>query len=112
MPVLGDPAVFAAVAVACAGEQGAFWPLHDRFMLADETLFSEAGLRRQIEFEGLDYDAFQQCVSDGATFPLVQASYQEGVQRGVQGTPTIFVNGERVDATYEAIVEAVEAALQ
>ncbi len=112
MPVLGDAAVFAAVAVACAGEQGAFWPLHDRFMLADQTLFTEAGLRRQVEFEGLDYEAFNQCLVDSATLPLVQASYEEGIARGVQGTPTIFVNHERVDPTYEAIAEAIEQALQ
>ena len=111
MPVLGDAAVFAAVAVACADEQGGFWPLHDRFMLDDETLFSEAGLRRQVEFDGLDYAAFEQCMADAATLPLIQASYAEGIERGVQGTPTIFVNGERVDHSYEAIADAVELAL-
>ena len=111
MPVLGDPAVYAAVAVACANEQGGFWPLHDRFMLADETLFSEAGLRRQVEFDGLDYDIFQQCMLDAATLPLIQASYGEGVERGVVGTPTIFVNGVRVDHSYDAIADAVERAL-
>ena len=108
---LGDAAVYAAVAVACGDEQGAFWPLHDRFMARDETLFSEAGLRRQVEFEGLDYDAFRQCLVEGETLAQVRASYEEGVERGVPGTPTVFVNGEMVDPTYEAIVEAVEAAL-
>ena len=107
---LGDAAVYAAVAVACAAEQGAFWPLHDRFMARDETLFTPAGLRRQIEFEGLDYAAFLQCLTEGATLPLVTASADEGRARGVQGTPWVFVNGEQVDATFEAVAEAVERA--
>ena len=108
---LGDPALYAAVAVACASEQGAFWPLHDRFMARDETLFTPAGLRRQIEFEGLDYDTFLQCLSDGATLPMVIASRNEGQSRGVQGTPTVFVNGEQVNPTFEAIEAAVRRAV-
>ena len=111
-PVLGDEAVYAAVAVECAADQGAFWPLHDRFMAPDATLFTEAGMRRQIEFEGLDYEVFAECLRSGSTFPLVQAAYQDGVGRGVQGTPTVFVNGERVDPTFEAIADAINQALQ
>jgi protein-disulfide isomerase len=97
--------------VACAAEQGAFWPLHDRFMAGDETLFTPAGLRRQIEFEGIDYGAFNLCLTEGETLPQVIASRNEGQSRGVPGTPTVFVNGERIDATFEAIEEAVRRAI-
>ena len=109
-PIRGDQAVYAAVAVECAANQGAFWALHDRFMAGDETLFTEAGLRRQVTFEGLDYAEFRACVLEGETFQLVSASYDEGVSRGVPGTPTVFVNDERVDPTFEAIEEAVKQA--
>ena len=108
---LGDPALYAAVAVACADEQGAFWPLHDRFMAGDETLFTPAGLRRQVTFEGLDYEPFSACLTEGATLPLVVASRSEGQSRGVPGTPTVFVDGEMVDPTFEAIEAAVRRAL-
>ena len=111
MPVLGENAVFAAVAVECAAEQGAFWPLHDRFMADDTTLFTEAGLRRQVTFEGLNYEEFTQCLEAGSTLPRVQASYEEGISRGVRSTPTIFVKDEQVEATYEAVAEAVRRAL-
>lgn len=109
MPVLGDAAVFAAVAVSCAERQGGFWPLHDRFMLADQTLFTEAGLRRQVTFEGLDVETFFGCVNEGDTLPQVVASQEEGVARGVQATPTIYVNDQQVDPTYEAIADAIQA---
>ena len=111
-PIRGDQAVFAAVVVECAANQGAFWPLHDRFMAGDETLFTEAGLRRQITFEGLNYEEFATCVTEGHTFPQVRASYDEGLARGVQGTPAAFVNGESVDPTYEAIEAAVKQAAE
>ncbi len=112
MPVLGDDAVFAAVIVECAADQGAFWPFHDRFMADDDTLFTEPGRNRQATFEGLDLDQFLPCVENRKTFPIVSASYDEGVRRGVQSTPTIFVNGERVEPDWESIKEAVEAAME
>lgn len=111
-PIRGDSAVFAAVAVECAANQGGFWPLHDRFMAGDETLFTEAGLRRQVTFEGLDYEEFSVCLTEGHTFAAVNASYDDGVSKGVPGTPTVFVNGERVDATFEAIEAAVKQAAE
>ena len=80
-------------------------------MAGDETLFTEAGLRRQVTFEGLDYDQFAACMSTGETLPLVEASYAEGVSRDVPGTPTVFVDGVKVDASWEAVSEAVRAAL-
>ena len=111
MPVLGERSVYAAIAVACADRQGGFWPLHDRFMLADDSLFTEAGLRRQVTFDGLDADAFFACFGSGVTAPEVSASYEEGAARGVQATPTIYVNEEQVDPTEAAIVEAIEGIL-
>jgi protein-disulfide isomerase len=37
-----------------------------------------------------------------------------GVRSGVNGTPTFFINGVRLDAgyEYEALVEAIELAMQ
>lgn len=110
-PVRGDAAQFAASVVECAANQGAFWPLHDRYMAGDETLFTEAGLRRQITFEGLSYAEFATCVNEEHTAPAVNASLAEGRSRGVAGTPTVFVNDEQVDPTYEAIEAAVNRAI-
>ena len=111
MPVLGEDAVFAAVVVECAAEQGAFWPFHDRFMADDSTLFTELGLNRQAAFEGLDVERFRSCIENGETFPIVSASYEEGGRRGVRSTPTIFINGVQVDPVWDDIRSAVEAAL-
>ena len=110
-PHLGDATWVAAGAVSCASEQGAFWLLHDRFMANDATLFTEAGLRRQITFEGLDYVEFVACMTEGHTLPLLRASRDEGAARGVAGTPTVFVNDEQVDPTLEAIEAAIERAI-
>ncbi len=112
MPVLGDDAFFASVAVECAAEQGAFWPFHDRFMADDDTLFTEPGLKRQASHEGIDAAQLWSCAANGETSPSVSASRAAGESRGVRATPTVFVNGEQVEPTWEAIAEAVESALE
>ena len=79
-------------------------------MAGDETLFTEAGLRRQITFEDLNYPEFVTCMNERRMAPLVDASKAEGEARGVAGTPSVFVNDRRVDPTFEAIDEAVREA--
>jgi len=105
--VLGEDSAYAAVAVECAANQGGFWTFHDRFMADDQTLFTEAGLRRQVDFEGLEFDELWRCLTEGETAPLVVASYEEGHSRGVRRTPTVFVNDVEVEPRFEAIRAAV-----
>lgn len=94
-------AMLAARAGRCANEQGRFWPYHD-VVFGNQSQWSEstravelfigyaeqAGLERQRFAECLRSDRFQQEVSE---------SYQLGEAMGVSGTPTIFVNGKRVE---------------
>jgi protein-disulfide isomerase len=43
----------------------------------------------------------------------VQRDLEEGVKLGINGTPTIFVNGRRVSAkSYEDLKATVQAALK
>ena len=41
--------------------------------------------------------------------PVLQANLDEGWDRSVQGTPTVFVNGNQVDATYDDITAVIDA---
>ncbi len=109
-PVLGERSVYAALATECAADQNEFWPLHDRFMANDRTLYTEGGLRRQAIAEGMDADALFECIRENAHLEAIQASRAEGQRRGVTATPTIFVNDVKVDPTLEAILAAVAQA--
>jgi len=40
----------------------------------------------------------------------IRADRQAGIDRGVEGTPTAFVNGEEVTATYDALSSAIDEA--
>lgn len=41
---------------------------------------------------------------------VIQANFDEGEERGVPGTPAVYVDGELTDSTYDAITEAIESA--
>jgi protein-disulfide isomerase len=103
----------AAETAEFAGAHGKFWNMHDAlfenqerigpplfFALAGELHLSEAGLR----------DA----LVSGTYQPKVRADFLSGVRDGVNGTPSIFINGERHDGAYdfEDLVAAIELNLQ
>jgi protein-disulfide isomerase len=46
--------------------------------------------------------------------PRIKQDFSGGVRSGVNGTPTFFINGQRLDGGYDfnAIVDAVDLALE
>jgi len=41
---------------------------------------------------------------------VIQANFDEGQERGVPGTPAVYVDGEQVESSYGAITSAIESA--
>lgn len=61
---------------------------------------------------GLDMAAFDKAYSDPATAARVQLDVADGRALGVQGTPTFFLNGERIQPhSYEDLAAAFDQAL-
>ncbi len=67
-------------------------------------------LVRYAEELGLDRAAFEQCLNSGKYAQALERAAQQAEQAGVTGTPTFFVNGQRVETA--ALMEAIGAALQ
>jgi protein-disulfide isomerase len=116
---LGDPAWYSAIAArsvqATVGED-AFWPYSKQlFANASETSLE---LYRSLATEvGADPDVVEQHVRNLKWLPVVEADRKGGAERGVDATPTFFVNGESVDPSghgswYEAVSAAIDAALE
>jgi len=87
-----------ALAAQCAGEQGKFWPMADTLFLTQSewgrSSRNPSGLFRDLARGlGLDRDKYDACVASQRYAGRIEASYQEGIALGVQGTPTFFVNG-------------------
>jgi protein-disulfide isomerase len=93
-------ALGAAEAAEAAGAQGKFWPMHAALFesegaLAPEDLVSYAGAL------GLDVPRFADELRAGVYRAHVTRDARSGVRCGVNGTPTFFVNGERLDAPWD-----------
>lgn len=93
-------ACLAACAAECAGRQGKFWEYHDLLFhnqtaLAREHLF---GFARDLE---LDVGRFRACLDDPATLDVIRGDVRAGDALGVKSTPTIFINGRRIEGALE-----------
>jgi protein-disulfide isomerase len=55
-------------------------------------------------------DLFERCRKSDIKMAIVESSQQEGEKMGVNGTPTFFVNGQRVESTIQAIGAAIQEA--
>ena len=82
-------AVKAAVAAACAGEQGRFWPMHDALFSAPRQL-DEASLRQHAGQLGLDRPTFDTCLSGETVEARVRAERAVSQSLGVRGTPAFL----------------------
>ncbi len=62
---------------------------------------------------GLDVDEFTEVMESPETEARVQADFDDGVELGVQGTPTIFVDGVRTSSmpSYEELSSRIDAGL-
>jgi formate-nitrite transporter family protein len=106
-----EQAEHAAEVAEAAGAQGKYWEMHDRlyerqFALDDEYLIEYAGDL------GLDAARVQRELEGHVHLPHVRADFKGGVQSGVKGTPTFFVNGVRFRGPWveELLARALEQA--
>lgn len=94
-------ALLAAKASEAAGVQGKFWEMHDILydrqkewsgvLAARDVFIGYAGTL------GLDVAKFTEDLNNESVEAKVVAEYREGVSLGVQGTPTFFVNGKKIE---------------
>lgn len=110
----------AAYAAEAASRQGKFWDMHDLLYerqrewgerpAADPSIFEEYA--RQL---GLDMEQYAADVSSDSVRERVERDISSGMKLGVTGTPTFFLNGEKLknprglEAFKRELEEAVSA---
>lgn len=90
-----DAATRAAI---CAGEQGAFWSMHDLLFERRDWVRArnpEPALRRLAGSAALDMTRFDSCISSSSTRDRVRQARAEARRAGVRATPIFFINGRR-----------------
>jgi len=85
-------AALAAAAAIAAYRQGKFWQLHDA-MFANRTNLSRPNITALAAKAGMDMKRFVADWSSKETQNAVVHDMEDGDKAGVDGTPTVFVNG-------------------
>jgi protein-disulfide isomerase len=93
-PYRGQESVNAAVAARAAQAQGGFWEYHDLLFDSQFSGYSDENLVALARKAGLDTQRFQSDYENARYEGVVQADFQKGLDLGVNGTPTFFINGE------------------
>ncbi len=107
-----------AEAARCAGEQDAYWEMHDR-LFADQGDWIEAvdlntTLLTYGDDLGLDREAFSECLDAGRYDTGIQENLDEGLVFGITGTPAFLIGGFLVSGAqpyeiFDLVVENLEA---
>jgi|GEM_PF-711880 len=102
-------AASAALAARCAAKQDKFWQYHDE-LFASQTTLSSSLYPKIAQKIGLDEKVFQQCFNNQEQAGLVTDSFVLGSSLGVDATPYLFVNGQRLSGLVK--IETIEKLLK
>lgn len=100
----------AARAVQATVGVDAFWEYVD-LLYENQDRYSYdrvAELAGQVDADG---ETVRTAARAGVYRPVIQADRERGRNRGVTGTPTVFVNDRHVDQSYEKLREAIRSEL-
>ena len=103
----------AAIAVEAAAKLGLAWP----YLLKSYENFDDFSLERMNEWAasiGADPQKFDALMRDAAVRASVVDAKKEGLTNGVESTPTFFLNGHKIQSTFdvESLVSMLEEALE
>jgi len=112
---LGEESVYASEAALCANEQGKFWEMHNAIFAASDSPSEHTGKYSKENLKiiaagisGIDKTKFNNCLDNDDYLPSLQKIASDVGSAGVSGTPTFFVNGQKVSASWPAIQAALK----
>lgn len=110
----------AHMAAWCAGEQGRFWEMHDAIFMNQDRWNTQATRRPERVLAGLarqagvsNMEQYEACVSSRKYQQQIRANVDEGLRRGVGGTPTFFIGSKRISEplSYDEFKRYVDEAI-
>ncbi|MSU75026.1 MAG: hypothetical protein EXS55_00710 [Candidatus Magasanikbacteria bacterium] len=84
----------------CAARQDKFWPVHDLLYASQDTVSDTLTPQEISDFAkqaNLNEIKIESCLNSPEAKRVVKADYFDALRFGVRGTPTFFVNGEKVE---------------
>jgi protein-disulfide isomerase len=108
-----DESVEAAAAARSAAEQDRFWQMHNWLFAnwdgENEGAFRAERLREIAGAAGLDLTEYDASMASGVHQAEVRSETDEGIQMGINSTPTIIVNGTAYTGalSYEQLAQLI-----
>ena len=107
-----------ALAAEAAARQGKFEEMYSK-LFETQSVWGEQQDSRAADFRviaqeiGLDLKQYDADIVDPAVLERITADQEEGAALGVQGTPTFFLNGEKLEiSTFEDLRGAIDKAVK
>jgi len=105
----------AALASLAAMKQGKFWEMHDKIFENQAALVDAQGKLRFSEFAkviGLNVPLFEKTMKDPALEQMIAKDLRDGADAAVTGTPSLYLNGRKVnDRSLEGFKKMIDAEL-
>ena len=90
----------AAEADVCAGQQGLREAVAQQFFDNQRQLFASNLLRLALR-AGVEEAAFQRCMDEHEGLAAIRIDVHAGQRLGITSTPTLYINGRRVQGNFE-----------
>ena len=84
-----------AMAVLAARKQGKYWEFHRELLKHYRDLNNEK-IMEIAKNLGLDMEQFKKDLQSPASRELIRSDVENAMKIGVQGTPSVFLNGKRI----------------
>jgi protein-disulfide isomerase len=95
-----------------AQDDDAFWAFEIAAFRSQANLDEARAISLALEYTGgIDEEELRACVAEDRGLDAVRADVAAAQELGLRGTPSVLVDGEQVDATYDGVAAAIEAAL-
>lgn len=102
----------AAEAAEAARDQGKYWE-YIQILLRNQSALTVDKLKGYASELALDRARFDSALDSGKFAESVQRDVEDGMKLGINGTPTIFINGRRVSAKgYDELKAIVDSAFK
>lgn len=108
-PVISKFSEKLSLAARCAGEQGLFWVMYDKLFL-NQGINTDAEVLALFKQTGGDESRFASCYQNNKYLPEIEQDLKDGGTLNIGGTPTWFVNGQRLegDVPYEYFINLID----
>jgi len=83
-----------------AAAQDKFWEMHD-YPFEHQKALDDSHLLQYAKKVRLDLNKFKKEMTEHVYAPLIEKSLKSGIDQGVEGTRTFFVNGKRYEDSWD-----------